>query len=269
MTILQDIQARLNEGRPIYDAIQQMHAEWLELQSVDQANTEYARLMNEEDKALEFLTQRKQSLEADKRKLTLPYETIQERPVPRPVSGHDRSPSHLPKFRSLAPRPNREAILATRSQLKKMVNRWAYSWRLEPAVQSQINCIADDPNRPLGEALILLDWSVYENRALTHENETSHLARLIEWGQALLEYRDQLAAEIDTLKTRFRRVLPIWELWRKRETVEGRQAWEGHIAEARRIKQGEIARLKDRIADLETELVGLRARTNNGGSRHE
>jgi hypothetical protein len=268
MTISQDIQTRLDEIRPIYDAIQQMRAEWQALQGVEQANAEYASLVAEEDKILETLEQRKQGLEAEKRKLTLLRETVQERLRPRPSPAPRQFPIRPPQSHSLALHTNREVGLAARSQLKKMVNRWAYSWQLKPAIQSQINRIADDLDRPLGEALVLLDWSVYEDRKRTRENEAAHLARLIEWDQALVEYRDQLAGEIDTLKTRFRRVLSIWELWRARESAEGQRRWDIHITEARQAKQTEIARLKADITRLETELADLKARVASREGNH-
>jgi len=260
MTIARDIQARIAEIKPVYDAIQQMRAEWNALQTVEQANAEYLSLTAKEDKELDDLTRKIQGLEAEKRKLTVARENISERfaPVPNPVLPPPipRKPSIRP-VAHLAVLPDREATLAVRRRLKKMVNRWVNSWQLGSDVQGQINRIADDLNRPLGEAVALLDWSVFEDRTRTRESEAAHLDRLNEWGQALVDYRDHLTGEINTLKTRFRDVLPIWKLWYAR--LEALQRWETAIAETRAAKQRESQRLQNEASRLEDELADLRA----------
>ncbi|MCP4589480.1 MAG: hypothetical protein GY842_01920 [bacterium] len=151
-----------------------------------------------------------------------------------------------------------------RRQLKKLVNRWAGPWGLEASVLGRINRIADDADRPLGEALVLLDWSVFEDGTRARESEEAHLKRLVEWGEALTEFRDHLAGEIDILETRFRHWLSIWERWRsRRQSPEHERQWDTFIAETRRTKrdemdraQGEIARLKSEVAELQRRLRG-------------
>ena len=96
-----------------------------------------------------------------------------------------------------------------------MINRYAHCWGLSVTTLSQINSLVDEPNRPLGEAVALLSWNVFEDS--TYENDQDHLARLNTWGSALTEYRDQLQGKIDIQETRFGRWLGIWSLWRERE----------------------------------------------------
>ncbi len=148
-----------------------------------------------------------------------------------------------------------------RRQLKKLANRWAEPWGLEASVLGRINRIADDADRPLGEALVLLDWSVFEDRTQARESEEAHLRRLVEWGEALAEFRDHLAGEIDILETRFRHWLSIWERWRSRLwSPEQESQWETFIAETRLTKRDEIGRAQSEITQLTREVGELQQR---------
>ena len=135
---------------------------------------------------------------------------------------------------------------------------------MEPGVQAQINQIADSPDRPLGEALSLLPWTVFENPAHRGESSEDHLARLTQWGEALREYSERLQGEIETLELQYHRWLGIWEQWCACgwNTTEGpdavqRERWDDFLEAGRqdlRRKmaevQREIARLRDLINDV-------------------
>src|SRR5262249_35246372 len=148
------------------------------------ASAAYDQLIADDERALFGLRQQCDTLEAERRRLLAATRAQAQRMVPRPEASSYRSPEARQQWRPpsplAAPRaPNHEAILAVRRQFKRIVNRWAYTWQLEPAVQGQINQIADDPDRPLGEALVLLDWErVYMERLHVGESEADHLARL-------------------------------------------------------------------------------------------
>jgi hypothetical protein len=162
-----------------------------------------------------------------------------------------------PGMRPFVPSPassGREASLAERRRLKKMVNRWAFRWNLDATRLGQINRIADDAERPLGEALALLRWEQYQT-PIPGESGATHLDRLILWREALVEYRDQLAGEVDTLETRYRRWLGIHEQWKARGTEEGQAAWDLFMSRTRQAMLEEIKRLDAEIKDLEAQLA--------------
>jgi hypothetical protein len=138
--------------------------------------------------------------------------------------------------------------------LKKLVNRWQHAWGLAAALVGQVNRIADDADRPLGQALLLLPWGAYEAR-VPGETAEAQRARLTEWRDALCEYHGRLAAEIDICETRFHRYLGIWELWLQRhQGAEGQARWAAFLAGKRRANAGEIARLENEVAALAAQL---------------
>jgi hypothetical protein len=107
----------------------------------------------------------------------------------------------------------------------------------------------------------LLDWEVYQDPTRTGASLEEHLERLKEWRAPLVEYREHLKGDVGALRTRYGPELGRWELWRARDQgPEGRQHWDAFIADTRRAKRDEIARLKDETARLKGELAALKRR---------
>lgn len=250
MTTTDDLQSQIERVRLAYAEIAGLRERLAALQTVEQARAEYELLLADVASELDALKQRRDELDLKRRKGALPQHSGEEIVVPPPhPPWRRRQPWNpaAPEPRVTAARgqgANQEA----RGRLKKLVNRMAYAWRLKGDVQGQINRIADDADRPLGEALALLDLSVFE-RSAPHEREQEHLARLEEWGAALLEYRERLAGDIDIQETRYRGWLNIWSKWRARASgPEGQARWESFIADTRRDKQAEIEETRAQLA---------------------
>lgn len=267
MTIVDDIQALLDELHRVYNEIQQKRVQWENLQTVDLARAEYESLVAKEKGKLADLQKRKKALEAEKRVLVLAPELDRDDFEFRLGSGsvrmkHQPSRWHSSQMRSAEPpkvEANHLAKLVERHQLKKLVNRFRYSWQLDPAVLGQINRIADDIDRPLGEALVLLDWSVFADRSRTQESPEMHLARLSQWRGALVEYLSWLERDIGSLEMRFRGWLHVWELWRARDqSVQSLELWMTFITESCHAKQDEIVKLEREIVHLIEEITQLK-----------
>jgi len=254
MSTSQQVQMQLKNIRLAYDAVQQLRARWEALQTVEQARAEYEVLVAEEERRLADLQKHKSELEIQKRRLTT--RTREQEFIDPPSIPKRRGP--IKQSISIPANSPVPTQVAARLQLKKLVNRWAYAWGMTASVQGQINRIADDLERPLGEALALLDWSVFADATRLRETPEAHLARLTEWEEALIVYRDRLAGEIDTQEIRFRRWLPIWECWRIRESsTEGKARWDTFIAETHRAKQAELERVQQHIDQLKAEVNRL------------
>ncbi len=263
-----EIERRLGELRPLYDEIQQMRERRQELESVEQARDAYESLLAEEEVLLSRLRGRKAEIEQEKSRglLTASQPRWDQFLPPEPrrteVPPARPSASPVPVGAALAPSPPevRPKSSRVRRNVKKMVARWSHAWNLAANVRARINRVADDVERPLGEALALLDWSVFKDRTRSHEREDTYLKRLAEWGEALAEYRDLLAGEIDIQETRFRRWLGIWELWQGRDrSAADQDRWTSFVAETRRAKREEAAALEGEIAQIEQELQSLKA----------
>jgi hypothetical protein len=272
MTLAADIAAKILELHPIHEEVRVLHEKWIDLQTVDEAQADVAHATLAEDRTLEQLKGCKAELESEKNRLTLTREVIS----PVGAALRDRTallniPTQRFQRRSVVARPrepSREVEVALRRAVQKMVNRWAYTWRLKPGTQSQINSIANNADRHLGEALELLDWEIFEDRIRTRESETDHLARLVAWGRTLTEYRDTLKMQIESKEIQYGAVLADWRLWKRRKTDAAAQSeWETEIAERRRAKQADIERLRAEIEPLEQEVAGLRARSCSGGMK--
>jgi hypothetical protein len=155
------------------------------------------------------------------------------------------------------PPPDRAARLAAarraRRSLRTTVNRFRYVWKLAPALLGRINAIADDADRPLGEALALLPWEAF--LAAPSEPDAAHAARLGEWAEALEEYRDRLSGEVEALEAQSQGWAGIWQLWRQREGA-GAARWETFLAERRRALREEAERLRHAADALEARLRG-------------
>jgi hypothetical protein len=261
MTTAEQIEVCLTESRPVYQEIHEMLKEWKSLQEAEQARAEYNRQTSMFDKELTDLEERKSELEADKRRLQLEEEGGAKSRRPPILPQRLKPFLPLPAAEDQRLRPptvNQQMVQEARRRLKKLVGRWGRVWRLSSDVQGCINSIADDPHRPLGEALILLDWVTFKNRISISEDETEHLERLHGWNAALIEYREYLQGETDMLRTKYRQVLPLLDLWLGRKNEEGQRRWEQRIAETRAVKQEDINRLKADVIKLTAEIEEIK-----------
>lgn len=264
MTTDEQIEACLQKVRGLLDGIGRLHSELHALQTIEAAQAEYASLLNDSTSVLSALERHKALLEEQLRAMEADGAMDDEGPPLAMAAGAVRQPSDWrPKSRNVPRRPaapDHEAAMECRRRLKKLVNRWAYAWRLTGEVVGELNQIADDADRPLGEALVLLDWRIYAERVGPHESGDLHLERLREWQQALEEFRERLASQFDMLETRFRGWRGIGELWSQRErSQEDRVRWTNFIAEQRRLAAEKAAQLQQTTAVLESRLRALRS----------
>lgn len=243
------IDARLADFFPVYEEIGELLAQLAMLQEAEVAQDEYIRQTSKLEGEIRALTEKQKQLEAPKQKVQMADAAVRAfRPVVRPA-GTDRDRFSAREV-SRPTIETQQPLHTARTDLKKIVGRWGRYWKLTMETQGRINRIADDPARPLGEALALLEWTTFKNRIGSTEDDEAHLARIVSWGAALVEYRDRLLGEIDMLKTKYRLVLPILEIWLKRTTGDGQEIWDRQIAETNSAKEKEVERLKLEIARL-------------------
>jgi hypothetical protein len=258
MAIQEQITDRLAEFLPVYQEIGKLLSEATALQLAEQAQADYQEQTARLDEEINQLEIKKNEIEASirMRKLEAEGGARNFRPpinVNRPIANSSQSVS-MPKERLRPATSNQEMVLRVRKQLTKLVGRWGPSWKLSRDIQGQINRIADDPAKPLGEALVMLEWATFEHRYGRSETDEDHLGRIIAWGAALVEYRERLSGEIDMLKTKYRRILPILAAWIGRDTEEGRKSWEQQISETNAAKREEVEKLRAEIASLTAEM---------------
>ena len=247
MTPQDQISARLTELFPVYQEINRLLAENETLQEAELAQAEYTKQTSKLEAEIKRLNEKLRQLEAPKQKVQRP-EVRTYRPGPKlPITDRDRfRAKEIPRQTLDAQQP----LQSARTDLKKLVGRWARLWKLTIETQGRINRIADDPARPLGEALALLEWTTFQNRIGSSEDDAAHLARIVSWGAALVEYRDRLVGDIEMLKTKYRFVMPILEIWLKRKTDGGQESWDQQIAETNSAKEKEVERLNLEISRL-------------------
>lgn len=261
------IEAKLEELHPIHREVREKRQEWQDLQTVEAAKKVRETLLAEEEDKLATLKEQRDNLSQEKEQLER-----QVRPVNFSAPAGNPFPDIVNLARSqtdtsravqtqpvLSPDPNEEKM-AARRQLKKLIGRLRFRWGLDSDVMGQINRIADDVSRPLGEALALLDWHIYENPLHRKESADEHLARLEQWGDELMAYRDRLLGEIDIQRTRYKKVLPMWELWRARDqSPEGQAAWMQFIADSRQALMEEQAQVQTTVNQLKAAIADLKA----------
>jgi hypothetical protein len=264
MTDWEEVRARLSELKPIYEETRKRHIEWESLQDVERAGEAFRQAVAEEDALLDDLIWQQKNLEEWRRRLGLtPGPKPSEKPIPfrdQPLGGrlgqHPVAPTgaNVPNKSPMSSTTD-EPALAIRRRLQKIVGRYAVRLHLSTEVVGRINRIACTDSR-LGEALVLLEWRVYEEPLHSSETHAAHLARLKEWQPELAAYRDFLLGEIAAERNRQYRLLDIWEQWRKRtQDAAGNEAWEGFIAGAREKRREWIRELKAEIADAEREIA--------------
>lgn len=250
-----EIETQLADLRSIYDGIQVLLARRADLQTVEQARTVFEQLVVAETNALDGLLRRREALEVELRRRAQVAEPVAPFDPPAPI----RPAVHAalrPAVPVRPPRPQETPPGKARRQLKILVNRFAYAWRLDDALRGRINGIVDDRERPLGEALALLPWSVFAEPTSSQEVRTAHQERLLAWASALGEYQTRLAAEVEMLLVRYRGWLGIWELWRQNTNMpDGGARWLAFVADKKRALEGDAQQARQAIADLERQLA--------------
>ena len=250
-----DLTRSLDETRVVYDELARLQKHAAALKTVDDARIAYDALLHNETRQIAELKRDRDALLDEQRRQRVQTARIEAaappppramaRPVASGAAPNEAAPDRPPRLQT-----------ADRRTLKKLVSRWQFAWSLAPEVVAQVNSIADDAGRPLGEALALLEWRLYESR-IPGESPESHVARIHEWRDVLAAYLDHLRAEIATTETRYRNVLGIWERWSSAQTSEsGRAEWDRFIEATRAQKTVEIDALTAEVAALR-EGLGL------------
>jgi hypothetical protein len=249
MTPPLDINVKLAEFRSVYDEVGNLRRELAKLQQAELAQAEYLQQTSRLDEEIRLLTRKQKEIETPQQKAQM--EDVGVKPFRPSSKTYGSHPNSFAPKQTPPPNPVRQQpIPRARIELKKLIMRWGYVWQLTGATRGHINRIADDPSRPLGEALALLDWKSFQNRVGSQETDEAHLARITSWGNALVEYRERLLDEIDMLKTRYRLVMPILDAWIARDTDSGCKGWDRQIAETNSAKEREVERLRSEIARL-------------------
>jgi hypothetical protein len=222
---LTPLQTVLGDMHPLYLTIQATRAEWEDLQSVEQALADHDTLIGAEQAQFDALKEQRANLVREKQRLERrqhgqpsgfgggsPFGGMLQRTRTGGRGDDQREP---PPAAVQGPADS----AALRQRLKKMVGQLRHLWQLDGETVGRINRIADDASRPLGEALALLDWRLYETEIFRGEEADAHLKRLELWQPELAHYLRFLEGEISARRNRYRNVIPIWEQWRRQEAT--------------------------------------------------
>jgi hypothetical protein len=245
-TAAADLSLHLATARAVFDELIALKARLADVRTAEDARLAYEAALDGETRALAALRRERDALALEQRK---------RRPTPRPETAPppppaNRRPTGAPQPETALPERPVRPQTADRRRLKKLVSRWQFVWSLDAKVIAQVNSIADDAERPLGEALALLDWRWYET-PLPTESTDEHAGRLSEWSGVLASYADHVRSEIDTVETRYRSVLAIWDRWRNaRASDAGLADWNLFIDKSRRQKERDIAATRQEIAAM-------------------
>jgi hypothetical protein len=246
--------ALLGSTRTVYDELLVMRDRAALLRTVEEARATYQSLLAAEDREVEALQRQcdaialAQRLGPSVRDTTAPL-VWPAQPVVRVPENVPPPAPELPRFRPAS---------TDRRRIKGLVSRYQHHWQLDQATIAQVNTIVDS-DHPLGEALSLLDWRVFE-QAAPGESSADHELRVTAWRDALVEYREWMAAEISTTETRYRGVLGIWERWRAgQRDADGARQWTEFIEASRAARRDKVQRLRDEIASMRRSLEGPRS----------
>ncbi|MEP6831890.1 MAG: hypothetical protein ABJB74_00795 [Gemmatimonas sp.] len=223
-----------------------------ELRNIEEARIAYdARLANESSDIKRLKAERDRLMaERTRKKMDALRTQISTPPVPFQRDPIAASATSAPATNA-APRQQ----TGDRRKLKKLISRWQVTWSLNQLLIAQVNSIADDANRPIGEALALFDATVFQT-AFPGESPDDHTTRVREWNAALNLYVEHLRSDIRTVQTRFRAVLAIWERWRAAKANDtGTREWELFIARSQQQKRAEIEALVKDIATLQAAAI--------------
>jgi hypothetical protein len=272
------MQASRDSVRSFYEQARSLREELLELQTVDQARAAFKDALGGEELRLETLKQRVAALEREKR---LQLERLEHAPFENPEFDDEddyeyeaRDTDALPEEKGRAAvkeePANAARLTQARKRFQRLVNRFHHFLRVSDANRAQINQIVEDPQRPLGEALVLLEWDTFENRIgpLGAESDEKYLERLDDWGESLREYIRKAQGDVRAVEVRYGEfVMLIWRAWRA-EAAGERAEWERVIDNIRNAFAHQAAELEKQIDTLEAEIAALKS-DHDGEVNHE
>ena len=260
------VQAKLDGLKPVYDDIRVQQGELAALLEAGDAARErklaLAGVQKQVDDAIERLptwrkTQRAEiSRRARQTAPPLPAAVVN-RPVVVGKRQAPKRPVKPPEGEALLPQLS---VQEDRVELKRVIGRFV-RYRLDqvnPDLLPEFNRLLNNPDCPVGQALVMLDWGTAYAQPL-HDRETADewCRRLDRWGAALEDYRNGLTGDVEALRLEYNDMLPLLDRWRKRATDP--QPWEGFIADLRAALQAQLAQL-DRDADeVQRRLADLSA----------
>jgi hypothetical protein len=262
----EQVRALLDQLQPVYASIRAKQARLLDLRDTRNAVAEHDRALAEERAALEAAEGLQGTLEHKAQTLenagsrTGPVVVVPSGgrvPVGRGAAG--RAMSRLDSAAASGPgtsplgwrRPGED-----RTRLRSFVGRYLRD-DLRAAggnLLTEFNTIMNSPERPVGEALALLDWDVAYCQPLTNA-ETSDparwLARLEGWGAELNAYEQRLAANAPDVDREIAAGKDILKRWQERDA--GPDRWYEWIEESR-------LQLRAKLAVAQTAIEAARER---------
>jgi hypothetical protein len=253
-----EVQTHLSEIGPVYEKARRLRARWEALQTVEQARAEYNELFSDDEEEIERWEARKAQLEREARRRAAAGRKGRSY---LKGSGADHAPPMAPPP-SPAPPPQRRSLTAARRRLQDQASRFQHWWRLDSATLARINRIADDVDRPLGEAIALLDWTAFQTRLRTptvvYESESEHAERLGGWRRELDDYVKALEGDISALENTYGGwMMHVWDTWRERSAgAEGQARWDALIEQKRLSNAAKLDGLKKAVTALEEEAAG-------------
>jgi hypothetical protein len=256
--IEEELQHLLQIVHPLYEEIHQQRAHLLDLETVPLARDMYKQALKLEEEQLSLLQKRKQALEEERSILQRSREAVRSRQTILSTRRHRPNFSTWNTSPLISVREVQNQTTIDRVQIQKLINRWKFFWKIDPTIIGQFNRIVVNVERPIGEALILLNWSLYQEGIYAGEGPVSHLERLKQWHQALMEYHVWLDAEFHTQQERFQGLLPVWEIWRQRDLPDGNERWQLLIEHTRQAKQAEIVRFTQEINETSQEIIRIK-----------
>lgn len=255
MSIADEIHEQIANIRPIYELCRAQASQYEKYQSLEivKRDCDFVRRQTEEKYEIAARRARVVSLQQRWHDLrphpSRPTETFEISPDEFGVSPSITSipvlDAHLiepPRHRVL----NHQIINQARSSLRRLMSGGLeWEWRLTIELQSHINRVINEKERLLGEALIMFEWSYYENRVGRHETDVEYLERLRQWGESLFEYNEQLERELRNLRNYYRDYLKYLDDWLKQGKDEaGAQVWQSNI-ETIEIEVRDLAQVLD------------------------
>lgn len=258
-----EIDTRLAEIFPLYSRIEQLQAELSGVQQAEVAQRAWELFLLEPRRALERLRREYEELRREHNQLEEQMNPVSIPVIDRPDMSIVSSPVQFARAETsigqvpfastvdVVPRLDRRAF-------GNLVRRFAGRWMLKKTgAVSLINRIIQDDESLLGEALVLLDWSVYRERLLTEQDDIAHLERLNTWEEELSAYHSHLEGLLAMERTRSKDVLPIWHQWLERDTPAGKAAWEQFLADSYQAVLDDQAQVRLEIMELCRSIVQL------------
>jgi hypothetical protein len=264
-----ELQTPPDDLRQLYAEAQRLHEELQALETVDQARAAYDVLLGGEEHQLESRRQRVAGLEREKQLMIEQMELAGVEDADGyagvdeswGVRGKEKTKGEEEgKVKPVEPRVNPLLLTQARKRFQRLVNQYKYLLQVSDTVCARINQIVEDPQRPLGEALVLLGWNAFIGRMGPPgaESDDKYRERLNEWQASLREYVEKAAGDVRATEMMYgAKVMRLWRAWRAVESGDGAQ-WEQLIENTRRALKHQAAEFEKQLATLEAELAELK-----------